>query len=72
MENVESGSSVMTDEHSRYRGLSILFAHDAVRHKAGEYVNGKDHANGIENFWAMLARGSDGKRLRYNDWVAAS
>jgi hypothetical protein len=60
VENVEVGASVMTDEHSGYRGLSASFAHSAVRHGVGEYVNGLAHTNGIESFWAMLKRGYKG------------
>ena len=38
----------------------ILKNHDWVNHKAGEYVRGKVHTNGIESFWALLERGYDG------------
>lgn len=110
-ENVEGGSTVFTDEHGGYKGLSGSFNHQSVKHSVGEYVNGMAHTNGIESFWAMLkrghkgtyhkmsvkhiaryvaefagrhnvrdldtlaqmaalARGLDGRRLRYNDLVA--
>lgn len=58
--NVEVGSTVFTDEHSGYKGLSALFQHEAVKHGAGEYVKGMAHTNGIESFWAMLKRGYKG------------
>ena len=59
-ENVESGSTVFTDEHGGYKGLSSAFHHQSVKHSVGEYVNGMVHTNGIESFWAMLKRGYKG------------
>lgn len=59
-QNVETGATVFTDEHSGYRRLSASFRHEAVRHGVGEYVNGMVHTNGIESFWAMLKRGYKG------------
>lgn len=54
--NVQSGSTVCTDEHAAYRGLKN-YTHMTVRHSAGEYVNAMAHTNGIESFWALLKRG---------------
>jgi transposase-like protein len=112
LHSVETGSSVFTDEHRGYNGLSKSFAHKSVKHSVGQYVDGMAHTNGIESFWAMLkrgykgtyhqmspkhleryvtefagrhnvrgcdtivqmtllAKGLDGKRLRYDDLVAA-
>ena len=48
------GAKVYTDEHGGYIGLEN---HEAVKHSAGEYVNGMAHTNGIESFWALLKRG---------------
>lgn len=53
--NVQTGSTVYTDEHSSYVG--IPFNHLSVSHSAREYVNGMAHTNGIESFWALLKRG---------------
>jgi transposase-like protein len=47
---------VSTDEHSGYRHLGRSYNHGVVRHSAGEYVNGRVHSNGIENFWSLLKR----------------
>jgi transposase-like protein len=58
--NVEQGSTVFTDEHKGYKGLSASFHHETVKHSIGEYVNGMAHTNGIESFWAMLKRGYKG------------
>jgi hypothetical protein len=35
------------------------YAHAVVDH-AGEYVNGRVHTNGLENFWSLLKRGISG------------
>ena len=59
-DNVIVGSTVYTDEHRGYKGLSESFSHQAVKHSVGEYVNGMVHTNGIESFWAMLKRGYKG------------
>jgi len=56
--NVRSGATVYTDEHSSYVG--IPYHHMAVSHSAREYVNGMAHTNGIESFWALLKRGYHG------------
>ncbi len=58
--NIESGSTVFTDEHGGYSHLSNSYDHQTVRHSVGEYVNGQAHTNGIESFWAMLKRGYKG------------
>ena len=58
--NVEPGSTVFTDEHGGYKGLSRDYSHQSVKHSVGEYVNGMAHTNGIESFWAMLKRGYKG------------
>ena len=62
-ETVAPGSTVYTDESSAYAGLPTIFnrfAHDAVKHSAGEYVRGDVHTNGIESVWAVLKRSIHG------------
>ena len=49
---------VFTDEHPSYRPLNRR--HEAVHHKAGEYVRGDAHTQGIESFWSMLKRAHKG------------
>ena len=57
-DSVKTGSTVFTDDHRGYLGLDgVFFTHEAVKHSAGEYVNGMAHTNGIESFWAVLKRG---------------
>ena len=59
-EHAEEGATVYTDEHRSYRGLAADFAHEAVNHSVGEYVDGKAHTNGMESFWSMLKRAHKG------------
>lgn len=54
--HVAPGSTVYTDNHAGYRGMTG-YAHYAVNHGVGEYVREQAHTNGIESFWALLKRG---------------
>ncbi len=56
--HVEAGSAIYTDALKSYEGLDE-FQHQVVDH-AVEYVNGKVHTNGLENFWSLLKRGLNG------------
>lgn len=53
---VAKGSTVYTDSHRGYKGLSG-YNHHSVNHGVGEYVRDQAHTNGIESFWALLKRG---------------
>jgi transposase-like protein len=57
LKNVGFNSHVYTDQHVGYDGLNNLknFTHKTVNHMT-EYVNGKVHTQGLENFWACLKR----------------
>ena len=59
--NVKPGSTVYTDEHGGYAGLSHskFYVHEVINH-AQEYVRGRVHTNGIENFWTLLKRAIKG------------
>ena len=57
--HVEAGSALYTDALLSYEGLAGEFAHQVVDH-AVQYVNGKIHTNGLENFWSLLKRGING------------
>lgn len=57
-DTVVPGSSLYTDAAVSYLGLSE-YAHAIIDH-AREYVNGRVHTNGIENFWSLLKRGIKG------------
>ncbi len=55
-EHVEPGSKLYTDAWRAYRGLSDKYTHEFVDHGMLEYVRGRVHTNGIENFWTLLKR----------------
>jgi transposase-like protein len=56
--HVEAGSALYTDALQSYSGLDE-FEHQVVDH-AVQYVDGKIHTNGLENFWSLLKRGING------------
>lgn len=56
---MEAGSALYTDALLSYEGLASDYAHKVVDH-AVEYVNGRIHTNGLENFWSLLKRGIGG------------
>ena len=59
-ENIAEGTTVFTDAAPAYRHLvDEGFNHAYVDHTF-QYVNGRVHTNGIENFWSLLKRGIGG------------
>lgn len=56
--HVEAGSALYTDALQSYKGLDE-FQHQVVD-LAVQYVDGKVHTNGMENFWSLLKRGLHG------------
>src|ERR1700722_20063976 len=61
LNNVGFNAHVFTDQHVGYDGLDKMknFTHRTVNHMT-EYVNGRVHTNGIENFWSLLKRSLTG------------
>ena len=57
--NVAPGNPIYTDRHWGYHGLSKDYMHDIVDH-ASEYVRGRVHTNGLENFWSLVKRAIHG------------
>lgn len=57
--HVEAGAALYTDALLSYEGLATEYAHQVVDH-AVQYVNGRVHTNGLENFWSLLKRGING------------
>ncbi len=55
LNNVEFGAKLYTDSACAYNELAKLYAHDVVTH-TDEYVRGRVHTNGLENFWSLLKR----------------
>ena len=59
--NVARETAMMTDEAPHYRNLGRDFAsHDAVNHKAEEYVRGTVHTNTVEGYYSIFKRGMKG------------
>src|SRR5665213_607008 len=66
-DNVQLGSTLMTDEAVAYKGLNgVFYKHDTVNHCGGEYSRGTVSTNGIESVWAVL------KRSIYGTWHQVS
>jgi len=61
LKNIGFNAHVFTDQHVGYDGLNDLrnFTHRTVNHLT-EYVSGRVHTQGIENFWSLLKRGLNG------------
>jgi hypothetical protein len=57
--HVVEGSHVFTDALRSYRDLGDVYTHETIDH-AEEYVRGKVHTNGVENFWSLLKRSIKG------------
>ena len=57
--HVEAGAALYTDALLSYEGLAGEYAHQVVDH-AVQYVDGRVHTNGLENFWSLLKRGVAG------------
>src|SRR5271165_5218604 len=57
--HVTVGSALYTDALLSYDGLAGDYAHKVVDH-AVQYVDGRVHTNGLENFWSLLKRGISG------------
>jgi len=57
--HVEAGSALYTDALLSYEGLAGDYAHQVVDH-AVQYVDGRIHTNGLENFWSLLKRSISG------------
>jgi transposase-like protein len=58
-QHVEAGAALYSDALLSYEGLATDYAHKVVDH-AVQYVDGRVHTNGLENFWSLLKRGISG------------
>jgi hypothetical protein len=58
-EVIAPGAQLYTDEHVGYMNISPEYLHNIVNHLEN-YVDGRVHTNGIENFWSLLKRGLGG------------
>ncbi len=68
--NVDPGATIYTDAHAAYRNLVTRFIHGVVDHSI-EYVRGRVHTNGIENFWSLLKRTIKGSYVHVSPWHLA-
>jgi transposase-like protein len=59
LNHVLPGSMMYTDQAGLYRSLPPTVTHEFVNHLK-EYVRGRVHTNGIENFWSLLQRAVGG------------
>lgn len=60
-DNVAEHSILYTDKSRTYEIYTHRkYQHRTVNHSAGEYVRGKAHVNGLENFFNCLRRGLKG------------
>jgi len=59
-ENIEKGSTMVSDENPSYNSLSKDYSHAKVNHSSGQYVIGAAHTNTIEGFWSLLKRQING------------
>jgi hypothetical protein len=59
LNEVTHGAKLYTDQAGAYDGLAKKYAHEVVNHME-EYVRGRIHTNGMENFWSLLKRGLNG------------
>jgi len=57
--HIMAGSALYSDALASYEGLEKEYMHQVVDH-AVEYVRGRVHTNGLENFWSLLKRGVKG------------
>jgi transposase-like protein len=57
--HVTAGAALYPDALLSYEGLASDYAHQVVDH-ATQYVDGRVHTNGLENFWSLLKRGISG------------
>ena len=58
-DHVQPGANLFTDDLRSYDGLNAEYVHQTINH-AQEYVKGRIHTNGVENFWSLLKRGIHG------------
>lgn len=59
-ENVQSGSTIHTDESSAYTRLRNNYKHETINHKKDEYSRNGVTTNGIESVFAVMRRGLHG------------
>ena len=69
--HVTAGAALYTDALLSYKGLAGDYAHKVVDH-AVQYVDGRVHTNGLENYWSLLKRGILGTDVSVDPFHAVS
>lgn len=57
LDQIDSASTLCTDEARHYRTMGSHFRHETVNHSADEYVRGPFTTNSVEGFFSILKRG---------------
>lgn len=65
--HVDEYATLITDGHKGYTPMAFYFTHLSVDH-AVEYVRGRIHTNGMENFWSLLKRCIKGTYVCPSPW----
>lgn len=59
--HIAPNSKIYSDEYGSYKMLNRMgYKHGVIRHKDLQFVKGKIHTQGIENFWSNMKRGITG------------
>lgn len=58
MKHVECFATIYSDEWQAYKKLSEChgYKYEVIKHGEGQYVDGENYTNNIENFWSQLKR----------------
>lgn len=67
LRNVDRRATVYTDAHAAYSDLSRSYLHLTVDHLI-EFVRGRVHTNGLENFWTLFKRSLKGTYTHVAPW----
>lgn len=70
MKYVSNGANLITDQHTSYTGLHMVYKHDMINHSAYEYVSLTDRSitnNHIEGTWRILKRSVSGTYCHVSD-----
>src|SRR3989344_5158023 len=61
---IETGANVYTDEWIAYRGIDKFYNHQFVDHSKGQYADGDNSTNRIENVWSCFKRTIKGSYIK--------
>jgi transposase-like protein len=61
---IEVGANVYTDEWIAYRGIDKYYNHQFVDHSKGQYADGDNSTNRIENVWSCFKRTIKGSYIK--------